>query len=179
MDHPFSPDDLVVLRLDGPPEGDFDCGRTEQTAFFRERAYHDHMSRLSETYRYYVRGLLAGFATVCKDALQLGRRERDRSITYQKVSAVKLAQLGVALRFQGMGLGRLIVADIINRARRDTAFPGRYVTVDARPDVAGWYELQGFVRNELDQQTRQRQAIEHGRDPASIAVSMRYDLGPR
>ncbi|HET7228532.1 MAG TPA: GNAT family N-acetyltransferase [Longimicrobium sp.] len=113
------------------------------------------------------------------DALQLGRRERDHSIRYQEVSALKLAQLGVARPFQGMGVGRLVVADVINRARREAEHVGcRYVTLDARPDLVVWYELQGFKRNVLRQEKRVDDAVAHGRDPASIPVSMRYDLGP-
>ena len=46
----------------------FDCGRAEQTTFFHESAYEDQLALLSVTYRYYVRGMLAAFATVCMDA---------------------------------------------------------------------------------------------------------------
>ena len=69
MDYLASPDEVVVLRLDGAPEDGFDCGRAEQTDFFYERAYEEQLARLSVTYRYYARGILAAFATVCMNAL--------------------------------------------------------------------------------------------------------------
>lgn len=173
-----SPDEWVIRKLDGPPAAAFDCGRAEQTAFFLERAFEDQRARLSVTYCYYFKGMLAAFATICSDALPLGRRERDRTIRYQDVGAIKLAQLGVDVRFQGMGLGRLVVADVIRRARRECDDVGcRYLTLDAQPDLVRWYERQGFERNELRQERRIQEALAHGRDPARIAVSMRYDLG--
>jgi len=45
-----------------------------------------------------------------------------------------------------------------------------------RPDLVRWYENQGFKRNELRQEQRIRDAIEHGRDAERIAVSVRFDL---
>lgn len=175
---PILTDELVILRLDGPPEEGFDCGRAEQTAFFYDRAYEEQQARLSVTYRYYVRGILAAFATVCMDALPLSRRERGGSIRYREVSALKLAQLGVNLSFQQMGLGKIVVAHVISQARREAESVGcRYVTLDAQPDLVGWYERQGFQRNEARQELRVQEAVAHGRDPAAVAVSMRYDLG--
>ncbi|HET7462439.1 MAG TPA: hypothetical protein VFJ82_14395 [Longimicrobium sp.] len=168
---------MAVHRMEGPPEPGFDCGREEQTAFLYERAYADQLALLSVTYLYYVKGILAAFATVCMDAVPLGPRERDRTIPYQEVSACKLAQLGVALPFQGMGLGRLVVADVVSRAQDETGRIGcRFVSLDAQPDLVGWYEARGFVRNTLRQARREQEALARGRDPSRIAVSMRFDL---
>lgn len=176
-DSPITEDEFVILRLDGPPEEGFDCGRAEQTVFFYERAYEEQLALLSVTYIYYVRGMLAAFATVCMDALPLSRKERDSSIRYREVSALKLAQLGVNLPFQRMGIGKIVVAHIIREARRGAEYVGcRYVTLDSQPDLVDWYEQQGFERNKLRQEMRGQDAIAHGRDPTAIAVSMRYDL---
>jgi len=102
-DSGISAEDVLVRKLNGAPEAAFDCGRAEQTAFFHEYAYSDQKARLSVTYCYYFKGILAAYATICADALPLGRRERDRSVRYQEVGAVKLAQLGVDVQFQGIG----------------------------------------------------------------------------
>jgi len=49
--------------------------------------------------------MVAGFLTVCMDALPLSRGERGPHIRYRHVSSIKLAQLGIDRRFQGMGSG--------------------------------------------------------------------------
>jgi ribosomal protein S18 acetylase RimI-like enzyme len=170
-------EDIAFRRLDGPPEHGFDCGRPEQTMFLYERALADQEAQLSVTHLYYVQGILGAYATVCMDALPLGRREREPAMRFQEVGALKLAQLGVSLTFQGMGLGRFVVGDVISRAQGESERVGcRYVTLDAQPDLVGWYERLGFQRNTLRQDRRLQDALAHGRDPASIAVSMRYDL---
>lgn len=169
-------DDLTVHVLDGPPEWGFDCGRADQTEFLYERAWEDQQALLSVTYLYYLSGILAAYATVCMDALPLSRRERGE-VRYQEVGALKLAQLGVHRSFQGRGLGRFLVADIIGRAHTVATRVGcRYVTLDSQPDMVSWYEELGFKRNQLRQDQRVQNAVVHGRDPEKIAVSMRFDL---
>lgn len=172
-----SPDDVEVRTLDGPPEQGFDCGRSDQNTFLYERAWTDQQEHVSVTYLYYVKGLLAAYATVCMDSLPLARRERGLAIRYRDVSALKLAQLGVDRAFQGMGLGKLVVADAISLAREEATRVGcRYLTLDAQPDLVDWYATQGFKRNQLRQELRIADALKHRRDAEEIAVSMRFDL---
>ena len=173
----FPTDEIVVRTLDGPVEAGFDCGREEQNRFLYERAWLDQEAQVSVTYLHYVQGILAAYATVCMDALPLGRREREPGVLYQDIGALKLAQLGVHLSFQGAGLGRLVVADVIALARDEAPRVGcRYVTLDAQPDLVPWYERRGFRRNLLRQDQRILDAVKHGRDAERIAVSMRFDL---
>lgn len=173
----FTSDELVVRVMDGPPESGFDCGRAEQTYFLYDFAWDDQRAMISVTYLYYFRGILAAYTTVCADSIPLSRRERDPSIRYREVSAIKLVQLGVRRVIQGGGIGRLAVADVLGLARDISLRVGcRYVTLDAQPDVVGWYESQGFRRNLYRQEQRIQDAVAHRRDPDTIAVSMRFDL---
>lgn len=168
--------DVVARLLDGPPEAGFDCGRADQNGFLYERAWEDQQEKVSATYLYHVNGMLAGYATVCMDALPLGTRERSLRIRYKEVGALKLAQLGVDLHFQGRGLGALIVADVIALAREISARVGcRYVTLDAHPEVANWYEALEFKRNKLRQKLRLQETAGK-RDPSTVAISMRFDI---
>jgi hypothetical protein len=96
---------IIVRKLDGPPEPGFDCGHHEQNTFLYEHAWADQQELISTTYQYYVDGVFAGFATVSMDGLPLTFRERGVRIRYETVGATKLAQLGVDVRFQGRGLG--------------------------------------------------------------------------
>jgi GNAT superfamily N-acetyltransferase len=171
------PEDIAIRTLDGLPEPGFDCGRHDQNTFLYERAWPDQQEQVSVTYLYYVKGILAAYATVCMDSLPLARRERGLAIGYRDVSALKLAQLGVDRAFQGLGLGRFVVADAISLAREEAIRVGcRYLTLDAQPDLIDWYAGQGFKRNELRQEWRIADALKHKRDPEAIAVSMRFDL---
>jgi ribosomal protein S18 acetylase RimI-like enzyme len=161
----ISLDDLVIRKLDGPPPLGFDCGRDMQNQFLYERAWEDQRERLSVTYLYFVKGMFAAYATICMDSLELGTREKVFKIRYKYVSALKVAQLGVHRAFQGMGLGRLVVADMIAFAQEQAENVGcRYLSLDAQPDLVGWYEAQGFKRNKLMER-------------ASHSVSMRFDIG--
>lgn len=179
-DQDLSWDDIVVLTLDGPPELGFDCGHPEQNAFLYERAWPDQEEMISVTYRYYLHGILAGYATVLMDGISLSFRERGLRIRYETVGAAKLAQLGVDLRFQGRRLGEWIVAHVTSLARRVARILGcRYVSVDARPGLMPWYQRQAFELNKLMQERRIRFAMEKNRDPERLPTSMRLDIRDR
>jgi GNAT superfamily N-acetyltransferase len=169
------PDQIVVRRLDEFPPAGFDCGRDAQNRFLRDSALRDQQEWLSCTYLHYVHGICAAFATVCMDSLPLGTREKPKSVRYKYVSALKLAQLGVDRRFQGLGIGREVIADVVALARlAAVAYGCRYVTLDAQPELVGWYQAHGFVINKL-QQSQRIQAL-GGRGAGEIPVSMRLDL---
>lgn len=170
--------DVVPRKLDGPPEAGFICKHEDQTSFLYERAWADQQQLVSTTYVYYVHGILAGYATVCLDAIQLSRRERGFHIKYEIIGALKLAQLGVHQSFEGRGLGTYIVADVVGLARTLSDSVGcRFVTVDARADMIPWYEHHlGFKHNTEMQRHRVELAVARKRDPDRLAVSMRFDI---
>ncbi|HEX6748112.1 MAG TPA: GNAT family N-acetyltransferase [Longimicrobium sp.] len=169
----WSEGDIDVVPLDGEPPGGFDCGRAEQNEYLYERAWRDHCRRLSATRLFFVKGILAGYLTTTADLVELGTREKDPGIRYRSLPAIKIAQLGVDRRFAGCGLGQSLVAYALTFARRECARIGaRYVTVDAKPDLEGWYARQGFVRNRVVQKRRE----EAHPDASGVPISMRFDL---
>lgn len=173
---PSPADEIVVHKLKDDPPGDFDCGREAQNRFFHGRAHYDQQQWISCTYLHFHGGTCVAYATVCMDALALGTREKPTSIPYRFVGALKLAQLGVDQRFQGRGLGREVLADVVDLARGAAQRYGcRYVSLDAHPDLVGWYQKNGFVINKLAQIQR-REATAGKVDPSELAVSMRLDL---
>jgi len=171
------PGEVTIRKLEGPPEPGFDCGNPEQNEFLYERAWADQQESTSVTYQYFVDGAFAGFATVAMDGLALAFRERGPHIRYETVGATKLAQLGVDVRFQGHGLGETIVADVIGLAIRGSRQIGcRFVAVDARSGLDGWYERLAFKRNKLMQERLTRIALDKNRDLARLGTSMRFDI---
>ena len=171
----FDLTDWSIRKLDGDPPPGFDCGRDAQTHFLYDHALHDRSQRVSVTYLYRSGESLAAYTTVCMDAIPLGRRERPTTIRYRDVGALKLAQLGVDRFFQRRGYGAMAVADVIGLAIELSRYVGcRYVTLDAKPDLVGWYQSLGFEINQLKQ--KQRIAAAADRHPDEIPVSMRFDL---
>lgn len=172
----LSPTDLIRRKLDGPPPVEFDCGRDAQSRYFHDRAWVDQQQWLTTTYVYYLDGVAAAFATVCMDSVMLGTREKSGSIPYKWVSSLKLAQLGVDVRFQRLGLGAYVVAGVLAHALDGSRqFGCRYLNLDAQPDLVAWYESQGFRINKIKQKERM-QAAAGRRDLADLPVSMRFDL---
>lgn len=168
-------DDLEVRKLEDAPPLRFDCGRETQTRFLYEHAWYDQRQRVSTTCLYDTTDGLAAYTTVCMDAIPLGRRERPADVRFQDVPALKLAQLGVGRRLQGRGYGAMAVADVIALALTLSQRAGcRYVTVDAKPYLVGWYQSLGFEINKLKQ--KQRTAAAGARNPDETPVSMRFDL---
>lgn len=173
-------EDLNIILLDGEPPAGFDCGREAQNAYLYECAWRDFQQDLSKTHLFFIKGIFAGYVTLTMDALPLSSSEKDKGVRYPKLGALKLAQMGVDRRFQGQGFGRFLVGYAIQYARDAGIGVGcRYVTLDAQPDLVEWYQRQGFVRNKLDQKERIARAIQGGRDPAALTISMRYDLRER
>jgi len=94
-------------------------------------------------------GVIAGFATVSAseispDAMPLAKR---KDLPRYRLSVLRLARLAVDERFQGQGVGSLLLRAILALASRmaeDVGCVG--VVVDAKPDAVAFYEKLGFVR---------------------------------
>lgn len=162
-------------RLDISAPLDFTSGRHDQDMFLRERAWWDQQQRPSTTYLYHMDNSVAAYATVCMWSILLGTREKPAGVRYKTIAALLLAQLGVHEIWQGNGLGRMVVAAVIDLATAVSAMVAcRYVVLDARPELVAWYERQGFVINKVEQRAREEAAARRG--ATTIPVSMRFDL---
>jgi ribosomal protein S18 acetylase RimI-like enzyme len=177
---PWVPDDMEACAIDGQPPAGFDCGRETQNRFLYARAWRDAKAAVSVTHLVFIKGLLAGYITLMMDRIALGPDEKPKGVTWRLVPALKIAQLAVDRRFSGYGLGKFLVGLAIDFARRTRTFVGcRFITLDAEPELVGWYESIGFRRNVEEQASRTRFALETGRDITSMPVSMRFDLRER
>jgi GNAT superfamily N-acetyltransferase len=183
MDDIFSPGtpwelhDLEMRVIDGQPAAGFDCGRDAQNAFLYARAWRDAKAGVSVTHLLSVKGILTAYVSLLADRVALGPDEKPKGVTWRLVPALKIAQLAVDGRFAGHGLGRFMVGYVVEHARTLRGSVGcRLITLDAEPELVGWYESLGFRRNQEEQSYRQRLAAETGRDPAALPLSMRFDL---
>ena len=147
------PSDFIILakhKLSGTPPSGFDCQREAQNEFLYDLAWPDQRQRLSTTYIYSAGGAPVAYTAVCMDAVVLGTREKPVALRYRNIGALKLAQLGVHHEFQGRGIGAVAVGDVIALALELSQQTGcRYVTVDAKPELVGWYQELGFKINKV------------------------------
>lgn len=174
---PWREEDLSLAVLDGAPPDGFDCGVEDYNRFLYQRAWRDVKSGISVTHLLFVSGVPAAFVTMMMDRVVLGPREKPRGVSYRYVSALKLAQLAVDLRFARQGLGRFMVAYVIQYARALRGLVGcRLVTLDAEPELVAWYASMGFLRNQEEQRYREAFARERGQPLDALPVSMRFDL---
>jgi GNAT superfamily N-acetyltransferase len=183
----WSQDDIEIDKLDQRPRADFDCGRKEQNDYFIDWSIKDQEQGLSVTYLLKIKGEQAGFVTITMDEIPLRWRELPKDIRFTRLPATKLAQMGVHKGFAKQGLGQLLVSFAIRKAKELSNEIGcRFVTLDAKTDIVKWYEEQGFMPNNKDNEERQREAEQREKDlaekeqrpprPISIPVSMRIDL---
>lgn len=177
---PWVPGDMEACPIDGQPPAGFDCGRESQNRYLYARAWRDAKAAVSMTHLVFIKGLLAGYATLMMDRIALGPDEKPKGVTWRLVPALKIAQLAVDRRFAGYGLGKFLVSLAVEFARDTRTSMGcRFITLDAEPELIGWYESIGFHRNLEEQLSRTRLALESGRDISSLPVSMRFDLRER
>lgn len=167
-----------IFPLDGTPPYDFRCSREEQNVFLRERAWTEQEDGFSVTYLAHLNGVTVGFMTLAMDAIVLQTSEKPRSeIRLVRFPAVKVAQLAIHENWERRGLGQKLVALAAGIALDLRARVGcRYLTVDAKPDVVGWYRSLEFKVNKEERKARERRATERHVPVESLPVSMRLDL---
>lgn len=150
------------------PLENFDCGDRDLNEFIRRDSFAYDEKMLAKTYVVVFRGEIAGFFSICTDAIRLSKEERFEEFGIAKphpdYPAVKIARLAVSLKRKGQGIGSFMTTFAIGKAIQISKEAGcRYVTVDAYPEQSSFYGKKcGFVTN-------------HG-ETGGENVSMRYDL---
>lgn len=129
----------------------FDCGVEPLTTYLRKQAGQDQKRRVAVCYLLIEQatGQIAGFYTLSAGSMELGdlpQEQAKKLPRYPTLPIARVGRLAVGLAFRGQGLGSLLLADAVNRARG--AEMGVYaVLVDAKDDhAAAFYEHHGFKR---------------------------------
>ncbi|NYZ75538.1 GNAT family N-acetyltransferase [Candidatus Micrarchaeota archaeon] len=145
----------------------FDCGDSDLNEFLKKDAFGHEEKNIVKTYVCLNQNNAVGFFSVCNDAIKLSKQERQSEFgepkAYSDYPAIKIARLAVSKNCQRKGVGKFMVQVVVGKAIELSKSVGcRFVTVDAYPQQAEFYEKMGFIRN-----------IE---DRAGDNVSMRLDL---
>lgn len=173
-------EDFSIRHLSSEPlskeniPSDFDCGDDDLNDFIKNDALnHQHANVAMTTVIRYGKEV-AGFYSLAMDCISLDSSEKrkikeDYGIPYTEFPALKICRLGVCKRFQGRGIGRAMVYDVIGLALELQDSIGlRFISVDAYKASQGFYERIGFLINH-----HEKESIE-----GSQTVSMRFDLQP-
>ena len=141
-----------LLRTDDDRTG-FGSGNIELDRFFRRYAGQNQFRHhVGSTYIAVHGSAIAGFATVSMAELtaeKLTNKLRRRLPGYP-MPALRLARLAVDRRWQGRGVGRLLLRSVLELALEMRDRVGCIgVVVDAKADAAPFYASLGFERLEL------------------------------
>ena len=126
----------------------FDCGVPELNSWLHNSALKNQRDNTSRTFV-----LLEGTKVIAFYCLATASTERE-SLPNSKqrnsprdVPLISLGRLAVAIEFQGLGLGALLVRDAIARSLAATEHvAAKFMRVDAKDDdVAKFYERFGFT----------------------------------
>ena len=126
----------------------FACGVAALDRYFREIVSQDIRRRLSNCFvAVDANAMVAGYYTFAATAVpltELPTEQTKRLPRYPSVPAGLIGRLAVDRRFQGRGVGSLMVVDAVARAiRADTAIYA--LVVDAKDDLAlRFYVHHGF-----------------------------------
>lgn len=143
---------MRVLPLAGDHDRQgFDCGRLELNDWLRQVARQHQDKGLSKTFvgvREEVPDRICGYYALTLAELENRHLpEAWRKKLPRRIPGVRLGRLAVDSRYQGKGLGALLLVDALTRAQRVYAEAGGIgLFVDALDDrAAGYYRNFGFA----------------------------------
>ena len=133
--------------------GDFDCGIKELNNFSKKNSFQNQKKHISKTF--VVVDELAkpnaedviGFYTLSTGQITFDSLPQGIKHPRYPVSVVRVARLAVDLRYQGMGVGGLLLYDALQRIRSVSQEIGIFaIVVDAKDTKAkSFYERYGFI----------------------------------
>jgi GNAT superfamily N-acetyltransferase len=130
----------------------FDCGDEEVTRFLREKAMQDQERDLSRTMVLIDSEespkRIIGYHTLVMTQVKQEEIPNDRPRITRGIPVILLGQLGVDVKYQGQGLGDILLMDVQARTDEISRKIGiRALMLDARNErLAEWYGKHDFIR---------------------------------
>lgn len=130
----------------------FDCGDEDVTRFLREKAMQDHERDLSRTMVLIdveeSPKRIIGYHTLIMTQVKQEEIPNDRPRITRGIPVILLGQLGIDNKYQGQGLGDILLMDVQARTDEVSRKVGiRVLMLDARNErLAGWYGKHDFIR---------------------------------
>jgi GNAT superfamily N-acetyltransferase len=162
-----------MVRLDSQTNiGSFDCGSADLNEFLLEDALHYSSNLLAVTYLFKNQDDVFAFLSVSNDKIHWDEKIFGTRSQYYKVlkdvpsakrlntmPAVKLARLGVSLKYKRYGLGTQIIDRMKVSFTTKNKTGCRFITVDAykSSEATEFYQKNGFkflTNSDQDRDTR-------------------------
>jgi GNAT superfamily N-acetyltransferase len=141
------------LRRAHPVEG-FDCGREELNRYLSRYAWQNQQAGAAQTYVGMVNEVIVGYSslTVGHVILEDAPERLKKGLAKHPVPIMLLARLAVDLRWQGLGVGKTLLRDAMQRTLQAAEIAGiRAFAVHARDGEARrFYEHFDFIPSPTD-----------------------------
>ncbi len=151
----------------------FDCGDSDINEFIKFEAFAHQEESIAKTFLFIYKEQILGFCSLAADAIYLDREEKVESIAnighmkrYPQYPAVKLARFGRDSNYRGQSIGSELILRWIVAHVKSLKIAVRFLTLDAYPHRASYYEHAGFIKNQHKNYARKD----------NQPVSMRLDL---
>ena len=131
--------------------GSFDCGAAKLNVYIQNHALHNQRLNIGATWVAHEANSkkILGFHTVCASTISAAALPEPlrKKLPRYPVPCVLLARLAVDLSSQGIGVGKVLLKDAIERTLQISETIGAFaLLVDAKDDEArGFYEHYGFL----------------------------------
>jgi GNAT superfamily N-acetyltransferase len=141
------------LRREHPVEG-FDCGREERNRYLSRYAWQNQQAGAAQTYVGMVNEVIVGYSslTVGHVILEDAPERLKKGLAKHPVPIMLLARLAVDLRWQGLGVGKTLLRDAMQRTLQAAEIAGiRAFALHARDGEARrFYEHFDFIPSPTD-----------------------------
>ena len=143
-------DDVTVFPFSEKHNTDsFNCTNHDLNDFLKNDALENQEQMVSRTYVCCYENQLVGSYTLTTDIIKVKHVENPHrwdDYKYKKYQAIKLARLAINSRFEGNGVGRLLLSAAVSITLNVSKQVGcRYMTVDAKKDAIVFYEKHEFT----------------------------------
>lgn len=145
--------------------GLFDCGNDDLNEYFRIDSIPHRAEYLTQSYCLLYSGSreLLALLDFCNDSVKLKDYVEfvrlDQSKQHSSLPAVKLTRFGVRKDLQGLHIGTYIMNMVKAFFVSDNRTGCRFLTVDAYPDVVGFYQKNGFFLMTQTDKRKQTRAM--------------------
>ncbi len=145
--HPLSrlPRELLDAR------SNFDCGTPALNQYLAQKASQHEAKNITRTWCVERNGALAGYHSLTNASVDVSALPPDTMKKYKlpthQLPVVRLARLAVDSRFQGQGLGQILLVDAMEKVIQVAALSGCIgLMVDAKDDRAAGFYLEFGLR---------------------------------
>ena len=132
---------------------EFDCGVESINNYLRENLDRDFKHSLSVPYLLVMGNEIVGFFTLSSHAIEKNELKGafKANSSYKQVSSIIIGKLAVYIKYQGQGLGKILLGNAISTSWKSSRDVGtRAVVLHAREGKESFYKEAGFIQGKKD-----------------------------